>query len=203
MEENSTRQGLLIVVSGPAAVGKDAVLKRLRRHMADLHFIVTATTRDRRRNEAEGRDYFFVSHERFQQMISNDELLEHATVHGKNQYGVPRRQVRAELAAGHDAIMRIDVQGAAKIRSVAPDTVFIFLYPGSLKELERRLRKRRSSDPDDLARRLANAPIEMARVSEFEYTVVNRDGHLKEAVENVAAIITAERCKTKPRVVSI
>jgi guanylate kinase len=198
-----TRRGLLFVISGPAAAGKDAALKRLRRQHSDIHFIVTATTRAKRKNEAEGRDYYFVSNEQFQDMIARGELLEHAIVHQKYYYGVPKEQVRQALAQGRDVVMRIDVQGAATIRSIAPETVFIFLQPSSLKELERRLRNRRSESAEDLAIRLANAPKEMAEASKFEYTVINRDGHLKEAVEDIAAIIRAEHCRTRRRQIII
>jgi guanylate kinase len=194
-----TRRGLLIVVSGPAGVGKDAALKRLRRHMPDLHFIVTATTRPKRRNEVEGHDYFFVSNELFEDMIARGELLEHAIVHNKYHYGVPKDEVRKALAKGHDAIMRIDVQGAATIRAIAPQTVFIFLRPGSMKELERRLLHRKSETAEEMAARLANAPHEMAEMPKFEYTVVNSDGHLKDTVEEIAAIICAEHCRTHSR----
>ena len=107
------------------------------------------------------------------------------------------------LADGRDAIMRIDVQGAATIRAIAPETVFIFLRPASLKELERRLRRRRTENAQELAARLASATMEMDEMPKFEYTVVNSDGHLKDAVEDIAAIIRAERCRTKRRQIVI
>ena len=199
MDGDDKERGLLFVISGPAGAGKDAALKRLRRQMPDLYFVVTATTRPKRRNEAEGKDYFFVSPEAFQEMIKQGELLEYAIVHSEHYYGVPKTQVRQVLAEGRDAIMRIDVQGAATIRSLAPQTVFVFLRPNTIKDLERRLRNRRTEDPTQLAVRLANAPKEMGEMEKFDYTVTNRDGHLKDAVEDIAAIIRAERCRTKRR----
>jgi guanylate kinase len=199
VDTTKPKRGLLIVVSGPAGVGKDAALKRLRRHMPELYFVVTATTRAKRRNEVDGRDYFFVTKDRFQDMIAQGELLEHACVHQRYYYGVPKDQLRTILAEGRDAIMRIDVQGAATIRTIAPQTVFIFLRPGSMKELERRLLHRRSESPEEMAARLANAPKEMAQMPSFEYTVVNRDGHLRDTVEDIAAIIRAEHCRTRSR----
>ncbi len=192
-------QGLLFVLSGPAGAGKDVCLRRLRRMGLDLHFVVTATTRPKRRNEVDGRDYHFVTEAQFQDMLRRGELLEHALVHGTHFYGVPKEQVRRVLGEGRDAIMRIDVQGAATIRSLAPETVFIFLRPASMKELERRLRKRHTESPEALARRLADAEIEMAQMPAFDYVVLNSDGHLDDAVEDIVSIIRAERCRTKRR----
>lgn len=199
MQEQEKPQGLLFVVSGPAGVGKDVTLQALKTLKLDLHFVVTATTRPRRWNEEEGQDYYFVSEERFQEMIESSELLEYAIVHGQHYYGIPKDKVREALRRGQDAIMRIDVQGADTIRRLAPETVFIFLCPNSLAELEHRLRERHTEHPDDVARRLANAPREMAHRSKFDYTVVNADGKLDETVANIAAIIRAERCRTKRR----
>jgi len=192
-------QGLLFVLSGPAGAGKDVCLRRLKRMGLDLHFVVTATTRPRRRNEVDGRDYYFVTEAQFQDMLRRGELLEHALVHGTHYYGVPKEQVRRVLADGRDAIMRIDVQGAATIRSLAPETVFIFLRPASMEELERRLRERHSETTETLARRLADAEMEMAQMPAFDYVVVNSDGHLDDAVADIVAIIRAERCRTKRR----
>lgn len=199
MAAEGSQQGLLFVVSGPAGAGKDVVLRALRRRNKDIHFVVTATTRPRRRNEVEGRDYYFVSLEAFQQMIARGELLEYAIVHGSHYYGVPKDQVRRVLAEGRDAIMRIDVQGAATIRAIAPETVFIFLRPASLEELEQRLRLRDTENPQELERRLLDAQREMEEAPKFEYTVVNRNGHLDDAVADIAAIIRAEHCRTKRR----
>ena len=129
-------------------------------------------------------------------------MLEHAIVYGQHK-GVPKQQVREALASGRDVIMRIDVQGAATIRRKAPEAVLIFLTASSEEELEQRLRKRGGDSPEQIQKRIATAREEMRRLPEFDYVVVNRDGQLGQAVEDVLAIIRAEHCRAKPRVVRL
>ncbi len=193
---------LLVVISGPSGVGKDVALNRMEEMGYPFHFVVTATTRPRRPNEVEGVDYHFVSEREFAEMLEKDELLEHALVYGQHK-GIPKKQVRGALASGKDVIMRIDVQGAATIRHLVPEAVFIFLATSSEEELIRRLKKRRTETPEGLERRIATAREEMKRLDEFDYVVVNRDGHLNETVETIAAIITAEKCKVKQRKIEL
>lgn len=193
---------LLLVLSGPSGVGKDAVLSRLRSRLASCHFIVTVTTRPRRPQELDGVDYFFVSQERFQQLVTNGELLEYAEVYG-NWYGVPRGQVRNALSQGRDVMIKADVQGAATIKRLAPDAVFIFLAPSTLEELESRLRSRHTESPESLARRLAVAKEEMKRLPMFDYMVVNADGQMERAIAQIEAIITAEKTRVRPRTVNL
>ncbi len=194
----SKEEGLLFVLSGPSGVGKDATINRMKELGFPLHFIVTYTTRPRRANEVDGRDYYFVSVSRFQEMIQSGEFLEWALVYGDYK-GNSRREAREALAAGKDVILRIDVQGAQTIRQVAPEAVFIFLAPSSMEELFQRLRKRKSDSPEQLATRMAIAPKEMAELPKFDYVVVNRDEELDQAVRQIEAIITAERCRVKKR----
>jgi len=193
---------LLVVISGPSAAGKDATLKRMEEMSYPFHFVVTATTRPRRPNEVNGVDYHFISEQEFTEMLEKDELLEHAIVYGQHK-GIPKKQVREALASGKDVIMRIDVQGAATIRRLVPEAVFIFLTASSEEELIRRLKKRKTETPEGLKRRIATAREEMKRLDEFDYVVVNRDNHLDETVETIAAIITAERCKVKQRKIEL
>jgi guanylate kinase len=194
---------LLFVLSGPSGVGKDAALKRLKElGLVDIHFIVTATTRPPRPHEVDGRDYWFVSEDEFKAMIERDELLEWALVYGAFK-GVPKREVREAIAQGKDVIMRIDVQGAATIRQKVPQAVFIFMRPGSLAELEQRLRARHTESPEELQRRLSIAPAEMTHVDQFDYVVTNRNDALDDAVRQIAAIIIAERCRVHPREIII
>ena len=195
-------QPLLIVVSGPAGVGKDSLIQRMKERGYPVHFVVTATDRPPRPGEAHGADYFFLTTEDFLQMEREQELLEHAIVYGQHK-GVPKQQVREALASGKDAIMRVDVQGAATIRSLAPEAVLIFLTASSEEELEQRLRARGGDSPAQLQERFATAREEIKRAAEFDYVVVNRDGELDRAVDDVAAIIQAEHCRTKPRVVRL
>jgi guanylate kinase len=195
-------QPLLIVVSGPAGVGKDSLIQRMKGRGYPVHFVVTATDRPPRPGEVHGVDYFFLTTEDFLRLEREQELLEHAIVYGQHK-GVPKQQVREALASGKDAIMRVDVQGAATIRSLVPEAVLIFLAASSEEELEQRLRNRGGDSPAQLQERIATAREELKRAAEFDYVVLNRDGELDRAVDDVAAIIQAEHCRTKPRVVKL
>jgi guanylate kinase len=193
---------LLIVISGPSGVGKDAVLRRMKERGLPFHFVVTATTRERRPNEVEGRDYLFVSRKDFDDMVARGEMLEHALVY--NDYkGIPRPQVAQALASGRDAVLRVDVQGAATIRGLAPQALLIFLLAASEEELERRLRARRTESAEDLALRLQTARREIERLDLFDYAVVNRDFALDGTVDTILAIIHAEHHRTQPRQVRL
>jgi len=194
-------QPLLIVVSGPAGVGKDSLLTRMKELKYPLHFVVTATDRPPRPGEVHGVDYFFLSSEEFLRMEREGELMEHAIVYGQHK-GIPKQQVREALASGKDVIMRVDVQGAATVRRIAPQAVLIFLT-ASEEELAYRLRQRGSDSPQQLALRLSKAREEMECMQEFDYVVVNREGELDRAVAQVAAIIEAEHCRVHPRVVRL
>jgi len=196
------RSSLLIVISGPAGVGKDAVLQCLQERGCPFHFVVTATDRPPRPGEVHGVDYFFLTTDEFAEMVEQDELLEHAIVYGQYK-GIPKQQVREALASGKDVIMRIDVQGAATIRRLAPEAVLIFLTASSEEELEQRLRARGGDSSAQLQKRIVTAREEMMRLPEFDYVVVNRDGELDQAVDDVLAIIQTEHCRVEPRVVRL
>jgi len=161
-----------------------------------MHFVVTATTRRQREGESDGVDYRFVSPERFQQMAERGELLEWAQVYG-NWYGVPREEVEQALARGLDVMVKADVQGAAAIKSLYPTAVLIFLAPPSVEDLGRRLGSRNTESAVDLELRLRTARQEMERLSIFDYLVVNRQDETDEAVADIEAIITAEKCRIK------
>ena len=193
-----TPSPLLIVISGPSGVGKDAALIRMRELGYPFHFVVTATTRPQRPGEVHGRDYYFVSRDEFTTMLEQGELLEHALVYGDYK-GIPKAQVRQALASGQDVILRLDVQGAATIRKLVPDAVLIFLIASSEDELIRRLRARKTESPASLEKRIATARQEMAQIVNFDYVVVNRDNHLDDTVRQIAAIITAEKCRVRQR----
>ncbi len=189
---------LLIVISGPSGVGKDTVIQRMKERNLPIHFVVTATTRPPRPDERHGVDYFFVSREAFARMIEEDELLEYAIVYGDYK-GIPKQQVREALASGKDVIMRIDVQGAATVRKLAPEAVLIFLTTETEEELVRRLERRKTESPEDLKLRIATARQELKRMHEFDYVVVNREFALEETVDTIIAIIDAEHHRTVPR----
>ena len=187
---------LLVVITGPSGVGKDTVIARLKEIGPPCHVTVTTTTRPRRQNEAHGVDYYFVEPPQYQQMLDGGEFLEHATVYGYG-YGTPRTPVREALAAGTDVLLRIDVQGAATIARLVPGSIRIFLAPPDFAELERRLRSRKSDDPEVIARRLKTAREELQRAGECDYLVINEDGRLDETVCQIAAIMQAERRRVR------
>lgn len=193
---------LLIVISGPSGVGKDSVLQQMQTRRVPFHFVITATSRPPRPTEVDGVDYFFLTETAFQDMIAQDELLEHALVYGQHK-GIPKQQVREALASGQDVVMRLDVQGAATVRRLVPEAVLIFLSAASEDELLMRLRRRRTDSEAQLQERIRMAQEEMQRMVEFDYVVVNREGALDEAVQQILAIIAAEHSRVHPRQVTL
>ena len=185
-------QPLMMVVSGPSGVGKDAVLTRLRERQYPVHIVVTATTRAMRPTERDGADYIFLDEATFERKVADDGFLEWAVVYG-NRYGVPKDQVSDALASGKDVIIKSDVQGAETMKRLNPEAVFVFVAPPSMEELERRLRDRKSEATGDLERRLETARQEMERLPMFDYVVVNENGAIDEAAEALEAIMRAER----------
>lgn len=193
---------LLVVLSGPSGVGKDTLLMRMRELGFPFHFVVTATSRPIRPGERDGYDYHFVGHERFEEMIEHDELLEWAEVYGHYK-GIPKVEVRQALESGRDVILRIDVQGASTIRKLAPQAVFIFVAPGNFGELRRRLALRRTESDDEVETRLGFARSEMEQLDAFDYVVINREDRLDEAVGQIRAIIVAEKNRVLARHVTL
>ena len=193
---------VLVVLSGPSGVGKDATLERMKQNGHDFHFVVTATTRPIRPGEVDGVSYHFVSVGEFADMIESGELLEYATVYGDYK-GIPKRHVRRALDSGQDVIMRIDVQGAATVRQIVPNAVTIFLTAENEEELVRRLNERKTEEADKLKMRIATARQELKRIVEFDYVVVNRECQLDETVAQVLAIIAAEKSRVDWRPVAL
>jgi len=200
--QSSTRQGLLFVLSAPSGAGKDTVINTLKQQGMDFYVVPSVTTRTPRPGESEGHPYHFISKETFEQLVSQNELLEYANVHG-NWYGQPRKLIRDTLSAGRDVLLKIDVKGAATIRSKVPDAIFIFLIPGSLEELTQRLTGRQTETEEELRRRLADARKELAEQHWYDYLITNRDGHLQEAVDCLRAIMLAEHCRVHPRNIDV
>ena len=193
---------LVVVLSGPSGVGKDAPIAKLKKLDRPWYFAITATTRPMRPGEQDGVDYIFLDVDTFNKMRERDEFLECAEVYGR-WYGVPRSQVRYGLQSGKDVILKIDVQGAATVRRLAPEALFIFILPGSLAELRARLLDRMTESSPDLELRLQTAEQEMAQVREFDYRVVNEHDQLEQSVAEIDAIITAEKCRIDPRMVQL
>ncbi len=196
MSEAASRRGHLFVVSGPSGVGKDTVLTRLRQIMPDVAQCVTATTRERRPGEVEGRDYLFISVPRFREMVEADEFLEYAQVH-ENLYGTPRSCVEAQRAAGRDVLLKIDVQGGLTVRTKVRDAVLVFLKPPTVDELERRLRARSTESEDKITKRLLDARSELQQIPNYDYSVVNDE--VEHAADLLRAIILAERSRIHPQ----
>lgn len=187
-------QGLLLLVSGPSGVGKGTICRALEAMDSSIHLSISMTTRPPRKGEREGLDYFFLSEERFQELIKKDELLEWARVY-TYYYGTPLRPVMEARTAGKDVILEIDVQGGFKVREKCPDSVLIFVFPPSIEELRARLRKRGTEDPVALEARLCWAREELRCYGRYDYVVVN--DKVEEAVKKINAIRTAEKCRSR------
>ena len=186
------KRPLLIVLSGPSGVGKDAVLARMKESGPPINYVVTLTTRPQRANETNNSDYHFVSNEKFKQLLEDKRMLESANVYG-NWYGVPREAVEQALEQGQDVMVKVDIQGAASIKKMLPQAITIFIKPPSMEELGQRLKERRTESPFDLALRLKTADEEMKQMSRFGYAVVNEWEKIDQAVAEIKAIITAEK----------
>ena len=195
-------QPLMMVVSGPSGVGKDAVLSKIRELRYPHHIVVTATTRPMRPMETNGVDYIFLDQDAFDQKVADQEFLEWAEVYG-NCYGVPKTQVKEAIAKGEDVIIKADVQGAATIKQINPQAVFVFLAPPSFSVLKQRLTIRQTEDLIDLDRRLVTANEEMKQLPMFDYVVVNKEGSLDYTVATLEAIIQAERWSFPRRILSL
>lgn len=193
---------MLFVLSGSSGAGKDAVLARMKELGLSFHQVVTMTTRPRREAESDGVDYYFTTESEFHDMARRGQLLEWANVYG-NWYGVPRRHVQQALEEGKDAVVRVDVQGAATIKSLVPGAVLIFLASESVDDYEQRLKKRNTESDADVKRRIHSVEEELKSLPLFDYVVVNRQGELDAAVSEIAAIMTAERCRVSPRLVEV
>ena len=193
---------MLIIMSGPSGVGKDAVLKRMRESGLPYHFTVTATTRPKRAMETDGVDYIFLTKREFVLRALRHEFLEQAEVYG-NFYGVPRQQVRDAMSAGKDVIIKADVQGARTIRKEAPEALAIFLAPTGIEDLERRLTDRLTESPEALALRLQTAADEMKEAEDFDHVVYNPDGQLDQAVEQIVRLVETEKRRVPHRRVDL
>ncbi len=186
-----THEPLVIVLSGTSGAGKDSVIKALKERGLPFHFVVTATSRERRPDEVEGIDYIFVSKEQFEEMIARDELIEYARVYGEYK-GVPRQQVEQALESGQDVILRVDVQGALTLRKQFPQAVLIFISAEDSNDTAERLENRSTEAREALRLRLQTAALELSQLKSFDYWVVNRRGELEHTVDIVIAIIRAE-----------
>lgn len=182
---------LLLVISGPSGVGKDATLNSLKRRKSNLHFVITVTSRPIRAEEREGVDYYFVTTAQFEEMIRRNEFIEYAHVYADYK-GIPKKQIEQAFDSGKDVILRLDVQGAARIRALYPEAVLIFLIPENQDEWLKRLMERKTETEESLALRVETARKELACLPDFDYIVVNSEGHLEETVDTIENILSAE-----------
>ena len=193
---NNMEKDKLLVISGPSGAGKSTVISRLMALRDDLCFSVSVTTRPPRPGEVEGKDYFFVTPQHFQELASGGYLLEHAEYVG-NSYGTPRGYVEQRRLEGKSVILDIEVQGAGQIQRNCPDAVSVFILPPSGEELERRLRHRNTDSDEKIRERLLQAKRECAEAGRYGYIVVNDDPD--EAARELDAILTAEKCRSADR----
>jgi len=193
---------LLIVLSGPSGVGKDTVIHHLLKRSLPIEFIVTTTSRAPRPDEKDGVDYYFVSKAQFEEMIANDELIEYAHVY-QDYKGPQKKHVHQALASGKDVIMRLDVQGATRIRKINPDAVLIFLIPFDENEWYNRLKKRGTETPESFKIRVETAESELKCLPIFDYVVLNANHELEKAVDSIESIIKVEHMRVIPRKIQI
>ena len=188
------KRGLLIVVSGPSGTGKGTVCHALLQKRPDIHLSVSATTRRPRPGEADGVNYYFLSEEKFKSMIEEKGFIEWACF-CQNYYGTPRDKVEEQLAAGHDVILEIEVQGAMQVRSKFPEAVFVFVMAPSVEELERRLSGRGTEAPAVIKERLKTALWEYSNMEKYNYILLNDE--VDGAVDRLISIIDAEKQRTE------
>ena len=190
--DHTTARGTLFVVSSPSGGGKGTIIREVLDVVENLSYSVSYTTRAPRLNEVNGREYFFVSRETFDEMVAAGEFLEWARVHG-NFYGTSKKQILDETASGADIILELDVQGAASVRQLLMDSVSIFILPPSYDVLKKRLFARGTDSPEELDVRLRNAPEELKQYSSFDYVIINDE--IDRAAGQLASIIYAERAR--------
>lgn len=191
-ESRKPRKGAAFVISAPSGAGKSTLINLLMKRIEGLAFSVSHTTRPPRGEEQDGVQYHFVDRGQFEAMISRNEFIEWAEVHG-NLYGTSIREIEEKLLGGIDLILDIDVQGALQVADKIDLPVLIFILPPSMEELKKRIETRGLDDPVEIDKRLKNAAGEIEKIFEYDYVIVNDD--LQRAVDQVAAVVAAERLK--------
>lgn len=186
------KKGLLIVISGPSGAGKGTVCREFLRNNPETVLSISMTTRQPRRGEVDGENYFFTDVATFENMIEEGGFLEYAKVYG-NYYGTPKSFVKENLMAGRDVILEIDIQGALKVKEKFDEGVFIFIVPPTMEELKRRIQGRGTETSEELLRRFNSAYQEINFITRYNYIVINDS--VKEAAKKIEAIITAEKCR--------
>lgn len=186
------KRGLLIVVSGPSGAGKDSVCNLLKEKNNNMWISISCTSREIRKGEEDGINYFYLTKEEFENKIKNNDFLEYA-IYNNNYYGTPLYKIEENLNKGIDVVLVIEVQGALKVKKIYPDAIFIFILPPSMEELKNRLIKRGTESTEKILERFKTAYKEINEISKYNYVIVNNI--LDEAVSKMQSIIVAERCR--------
>lgn len=185
--------GLLIVISGPSGAGKGTICQRIINEVDNIKLSISMTSRDKRGNEIDGKDYYFVTNEEFEERIKNNEFLEYAVVHNNKYYGTPKSKIEENLKEGISVILEIDIQGALKVKELVKNAIFIFIMPPSMKILKERLTNRHTETEDKILERFKTAYKEINEYKKYNYVVVN--DNLDDAVSKVKSIILSEKCR--------
>lgn len=191
-----SEKGKLIVVSGPSGAGKSTVISKVMANDPSMVFSVSATTRQPREGERDGVDYYFIDKPRFEEMLKNNELLEHAEYVG-NCYGTPKAPVFESVEQGKSVIFDIEVQGAAQIKRQCPEAILIFIIPSDFAQIEKRLRSRNTDSEEKIQQRIKTARQEYSLAKSYDYIILNDDPN--SAAAEMRAIITAEKCRAENR----
>lgn len=187
------KRGLLIVVSGPSGAGKGTICSRLLEQEKNIWMSVSMTSREPRKGEENGKDYYFITKQEFEEKIQNDEFLEYAVVHNNQYYGTPKSKIEEKLNNGKDVILEIDIQGALKVKEKIEEALFIFIVPPSMEELKKRLINRNTETKEKILERFKTAYNEINEIKKYNYVVVN--DKVDKAVDKVKSIIIAEKCR--------
>lgn len=185
-------KGNLFIISAPSGSGKTTIIRKLLKKNKNLHFSISCTTREKRKGEREGKDYYFINENKFKKMVKRDEFIEWAKVHNF-YYGTKKNEVFSWIEKGKDVLLDIDTQGSFKIKKKYPDSIHIFLLPPSFKELEKRLKSRGDLDENQIKKRLKNAKIEIKRLKNYDYVVIN--DKVENALNALILIIKASKFK--------
>lgn len=185
--------GQLIIISGTTCAGKGTVVKELLKRNANLAVSISYTSRPQRDGEINGKDYFFVTSEEFEQKIAHNDFLEYAKVQYGMYYGTPKEEVKKLLAQGKDVILEIDVQGAKQIKEIFPETILIFIMAPSMSEVKRRIKARGKENNKQIIERFKVAYNELNEINKYNYVVVNDE--VENAVKKIEAILLSEKCR--------
>lgn len=187
------KRGNLIIISGTTCAGKGTIVKELISRNPNLYLSISYTSRPIRSNEVNGKDYFFITQEEFENKIAKEEFLEYAQVHYGCYYGTPKKEISEKLDAGYDVILEIEVDGAKQIKNLFPETILIFIMAPSMEIIKERIKKRNTENPEQIIKRFKRAYQEINEVNKYNYVVIN--DVLEDAVKKVEAILLSEKCR--------